>query len=141
MSRHLLVDTGPLVALLDRSDIHHKWALQCFKQLRPPLLTCEAVLAETMHLLRKLPTSLKTLSIWHGDGLFRCSFDFQEQAPAVWKLLDKYADTPMDFADACVVRMAEIHPDPRVWTTDTDFQTYRRNTRTVIPVLAPWEGA
>lgn len=141
MSHHLLVDTGPLVALLDRSDLHHSWALQCFKQLRPPLLTCEAVLAETMHLLRKLPTSLKTLSIWHGDGLIRCSFDFQEQAPAVWKLLAKYADTPMDFADACVVRMAEIHPDPRVWTTDSDFQIYRRNNRTVIPLLAPWEGA
>jgi len=141
MRHHLLLDTGPLVALLDRSDHHHKWALQCFKQLRPPLLTCEAVLAETMHLLRNLPTSRKTLSIWHGDGLIRSAFDFQEQAPAVWKLLGKYADAPMDFADACMVRMAEIHPAARVWTTDTDFQIYRRNARTVIPLLAPWEEA
>ncbi len=141
MRHTLLVDTGPLVALLDRSDLHHNWAVQSFKHIRSPLLTCEAVMAETMHLLRKLPPSLKTLSIWHGDGLIRCSFDFQEQAPAVWKLLAKYADTPMDFADACVVRMAEIFPDPRVWTTDTDFLIYRRNARTVIPLLAPWEEA
>jgi len=139
MNVSLLVDTGPLVALLDRSDIHHPWAVQCFKQLRAPLFTCEAVMAETMHLLRKLPPSLKTLAIWHGEGIFRCSFDFQAQAPACWKLLAKYADTPMDFADACMVRMAEIHPNPRVWTTDTDFQIYRRNARAVIPLLAPWE--
>jgi predicted nucleic acid-binding protein len=139
MNVSLLVDTGPLVALLDRSDIHHPWAVQCFKQLRAPLFTCEAVMAETMHLLRKLPPSLKTLAIWHGEGIFRCSFDFQAQAPACWKLLGKYADTPMDFADACMVRMAEIHPNPRVWTTDTDFQIYRRNARAVIPLLAPWE--
>ena len=141
MRHTLLVDTGPLVALLDRSDLHHNWAVQSFKHIRSPLLTCEAVMAETMHLLRKLPPSLKTLSIWHGDGLIRCSFDFQEQAPAVWKLLAKYADTPMDFADACVVRMAEILPDPRVWTTDTDFLIYRRNARSIIPLLAPWEKA
>ncbi len=141
MRHTLLVDTGPLVALLDRSDLHHNWAVQSFKHIRSPLLTCEAVMAETMHLLRKLPPSLKTLSIWHGDGLIRCSFDFQEQAPTVWKLLAKYADTPMDFADACVVRMAEILPDPRVWTTDTDFLIYRRNARSIIPLLAPWEKA
>ena len=141
MNNSLLVDTGPLVALLDRSDYHHAWAVQCFKQLRAPLFTWEAVMAETMHLLRNLPTSIKTLSVWHGEGLFRCSFDFQAHAPACWKLLAKYADTPMDFADACMVRMAEIHPNPRVWTTDTDFQIYRRNARAVIPLLAPWEKA
>ena len=141
MSDSLLVDTGPLVALLDRSDLHHDWALRCFKFLRPPLFTCEAVLAETMHLLRKLRPSLRTLSVWHGDGLIRCSFDFQEQAPAVWRLFARYDDTPMDFADSCLVCMAEIVPNPRVWTMDTDFRVDRRNSRTVIPLLAPWEEA
>ena len=139
MSALLVADTGSLVALLDRSDLHHPWAVQCFKRLSPPLMTCEAVLAETMHLIRNLPSSRKTLALWHRDGLIRSAFDFQQQAPAVWKLLDKYADTPMDFADACLVRMTEILPEPQVWTTDSDFMVYRRHGRTAIPLLAPWE--
>jgi hypothetical protein len=72
--------------------------------------------------------------------LLRCAFDFQQQAPAVWKLMAKYADTPMDFADACLVRMTEIVPEPRVWTTDRDFLIYRRHGRTSIPLVAPWES-
>lgn len=74
-----------------------------------------------------------------ASGLIRSAFDFQQQAVAVWKLLDKYADTPMDFADACLVRMTEILPEPKVWTTDSDFLVYRRHGRTSIPLLAPWE--
>ena len=139
MSASILADTGSLVALLDRSDLHHPWAVQSFKRFSPPILTCEAVLAETMHLLRKLPSSRKTLAIWHRDGLIRCDFDFQQQAPTVWKLLDKYSDTPMDFADACLVRMTEIQPEPQVWTTDSDFLVYRRHGRTAIRLITPWE--
>jgi uncharacterized protein len=45
----------------------------------------------------------------------------------------------MDFADACLVRMTEILPDPRVWATDSDFLVYRRHGRTSIPLLAPRE--
>ncbi len=139
MSASVMADTGPLVALLDRSDRHHPWAVRCFRRICPPLTTCEAVLAETMHLLKNVPSSRKTLALWHRDGLIRCAFDFQQQAPAVWKLLDKYSDTPMDFADACLVRMSEILPKPQVWTTDSDFLVYRRHGRTSIPLVAPWE--
>ena len=140
MRTSILTDTGSLVALLDRSDLHHTWAVECFKRFPPPLITCEAVLAETIYLLRNLPSSLKTLALWHQDGLIQCAFDFQQQAPAVWKLMDKYSDTPMDFADACLVRMSEIHSKPQVWTTDSDFLVYRRHGRTAIPLFAPWEN-
>jgi predicted nucleic acid-binding protein len=138
MNRSLLVDTGALVALLDRSDSHHLWALQCFKRAVPPLFTCEAVLAETIHLLKKVPSSRKTLAAWHKDGLIRCEFNFQQQSAEVWKLLEKYADTPMDFADACLVRMAGLVSGSGVWTTDSDFTIYRRHGRTIIPLWAPW---
>ena len=134
-----LADTGPLVALLDRSDHHHAWAVECFKQFHPPVMTCEAVLAETFYLLGGLSSSRKTLAHWHREGLIQISFDFQRQAPLVWKLLEKYADTPMDVADACLVRMTEILPDARIWTLDSDFLVYRRHGRTSIPLLAPWE--
>jgi len=133
-----LADTGALVALLDRSDEHHAWAVCCFRRIQPPLLTCDAVLAEAWHLLGCAPPSRSTLSIMHGDGVFTSDFDFESNAPQLWKLLHKYADLPMDLADACLVRMSELHADCQVWTTDSDFRIYRRLGRKVIPLLAPW---
>ena len=137
--RPCVVDTGALVALLDRADFHHDWAVDCFKTLRPALLTCEAVLAETMHLLADLPPSIEGLTRLHRDGILRVEFDFQSQAPVVWRLIRKYRDVPMAFADACVVRMTELQADCTVWTTDSDFRIYRRHGRQAIPHLSPEE--
>jgi predicted nucleic acid-binding protein len=64
-------------------------------------------------------------------------FDFEAQAPLVWRVLGKYRDVPVDFADACLVRLTEWHADCVVWTTDSDFQVYRRHARQVIPTLSP----
>jgi predicted nucleic acid-binding protein len=68
--KQCLADTGALVALLDRADIHHAWAVECFKTLRPPLITCESVLAETLHLLADLPPSVAALARLHGTESF-----------------------------------------------------------------------
>ena len=54
------------------------------------------------------------------------------------ELLDRYTDAPMDFADACVVRLAELHPESQVCTVDRHFQFFRKNSREVIPILAPF---
>jgi len=133
----VLVDTGPLVALLDRSDSGHAWAVKVFKELRPPLLSCEAVLAEAWHLLGDSGPSRPALAQLHASGIIRVAFDFETEAPAIWRLLEKYADVPMDYADACMVRMAELHPRAQVWTMDDDFRVYRRNGRQAIPLLSP----
>lgn len=133
----ILVDTGPLVALLDRSDARHAWAVEVFKSLRPPLLTCEAVLGETWHLLRGVVPSQTALMHLHRTGIIHVAFDFQTEAPALWQLLARYADVPMDLADACMVRLAEIHDDSKLWTMDSDFWIYRRNGRQEIPLLFP----
>jgi len=125
------------VALLDRSDAWHEWAVEVLKTLRPPLLTCEAVLAEAWHLLGESGPSRNALAGLHANGILLVAFDFETEATAVWRLLNKYADVPMDFADACLVRIAELHAEPRVWTTDSDFRVYRRNGRQAIPLLFP----
>jgi predicted nucleic acid-binding protein len=135
--RACLADTGALVALLDRADAHHDWAVDCYKQLRPPLLTCESVLAETAHLLRDLPRSLDALARLHHEGILRAEFSFEPHAPTIWRLLAKYRDVPMSFADACLVRLTELHADSVVWTTDSDFDVYRRHSRQVIPTFCP----
>jgi uncharacterized protein len=133
----VLADTGALVALLDRSDAWHDWAVQIFRTLSPPLLTCEAVLAETWHLLGDAEPSRSALAGLHDRGIIRVVFDFETEAAAVWRLLDKYSDVPMDYADACLVRMAELHAGSRVWTVDSDFRIYRRHERQVVPLIFP----
>ncbi|MHC1769211.1 MAG: type II toxin-antitoxin system VapC family toxin [Verrucomicrobiia bacterium] len=132
-----IADTGALVALLDRADAHHDWAVDCFRNLRPPLFTCESVLAEALHLLSDLPASCEALARLHRDGVLRVDFAFETQAPIIWRLLSKYRDVPMDFADACLVRMTEVFADCVVWTPDSDFRVYRRHGRQIIPLLAP----
>lgn len=135
----IIVDTGALVALLDRSDQHHEWAVQCFKNLRPPLLTCESVLTEAWHLLGHAEVSRRALVEMCRAEVVKVVFDLNVELPAVLKLLEKYADTPMDFADACLVQMVESISEARVWTVDSDFVVYRRSNRRVIKTLAPWD--
>jgi predicted nucleic acid-binding protein len=132
-----LADTGPLVALLDRADLHHKWAVECFKNLAPPLITCESVIAETLHLLADLHPSVCALSRLQREEIICVDFEFKAHATAIWHLIEKYRDLPMDFADACLVRMSELHSDCVVWTTDSHFQVYRRHGRRTIPLLNP----
>ena len=133
----VIIDTGALVALLDRSDAHHAWAVQVFKTSRPPLLTCEAVLAEAWHLLGQAPPSrLALLRLLRAD-ILRLTFAFAAESVAICGLLEKYADLPMDFADACLVRLAELHPASTIWTVDSDFRIYRQNGRDLIPLIFP----
>jgi len=135
--KQCLADTGALVALLDRADLHHVWAVECFKKLVPPLITCESVLAETLHLLSDLSPSVDALARLYSDGILRVDFDFKGQAPAIWGLIQKYRDLPMYLADACLVRMSELHTNCLIWTTDAHFRIYRRHGRQTIPLLNP----
>lgn len=101
------------------------------------MLTCEAVLSEAHFLLRDLPLARRAISGMSEDGIFLVAFNYEEQKAFVSKLLEKYADVPMSFADACLVRMSELYPDSAVFTTDSDFKIYRRNGRQQIPLIFP----
>ena len=71
------------------------------------------------------------------DGILQLDFYLGPQFEAVLNLMSKYRDTPMSLADACLVRMSEIFPRSRVFTLDSDFLHYRRNGRSVIPLIYP----
>jgi|TARA_Y100000385_G_C12507384_1_gene389770 uncharacterized protein len=137
MSVSVLVDTGPLIALFNTRDKHHEWAIEVFKALRPPLYTCDAVLAEAMFLLRSDLRSVHFLTGLLERNILISDFAVQEQAGSIRKLMSKYADTPMGFADASLVRMSELRSDCSVWTMDSDFLVYRRNGRARIPMISP----
>jgi predicted nucleic acid-binding protein len=135
MATSALVDAGFLVALLSRRDGNHRWAAAQAPRLPPPWMTCEAVLSEASHLLGGYGT--RSLASLLRRGALVCGYRFADDMDAVFKLLEKYVDVPMSFADACLVRMTETLNDPVLLTTDADFRIFRRHGRQIIPCVLP----
>jgi uncharacterized protein len=134
-----LLDTGPLVAFFDRSDTYHEWAKGQWAVAPVPMLTCEAVLAEATYLLQEHAglAPEKVLALLERR-VVTVPFRLAEHAEAVARLLARYRDQRMQLADACLVRMSELHKDCCVFTLDTeDFRVYRRFERKVIPLVVP----
>lgn len=128
-----LLDTGPLVALLNRDDQYHQWALDAFDELTLPLWTCAPVLTEAAYLTGRAEDIMEMVA----DGHLRIGLDMEAQADAIQALLARYGKR-MDLADACVVRMSELTKRSQVFTLDRrDFSFYRRNGREVIPMIVP----
>jgi predicted nucleic acid-binding protein len=135
MAANALVDAGFLVALISRRDANHRWAAEEASRFPPPWMTCEAVLSETFHLIGGRGTASAAALVHRG--VLICSYRFADDAGAVLRLLKKYSDVPMGFADACLVRMTEVVNNPMLLTTDADFRIYRRHGRQVIPCVLP----
>ncbi len=132
-----LLDTGPLVSFLASGLEHHEWAVQEWKRLRPPLLTCEAVLTETSFLLKRDGRDPDPLFALLDRGIIRIGLFIQEQQADLRALMRRYRNRPMSLADACLVRLSEIHTAAEVLTLDSDFRIYRRHGNKVIPLRMP----
>jgi predicted nucleic acid-binding protein len=129
-----IADTGFLVAFANRNDTHHDWATGVAARVTEPLLTCEAVLAETAFHLRSATLVFDMLQ----EGLITLAFDVDDHVPQLAALARRYADRHPDLADLCLIRMSELHALHSVITIDRDdFEVYRRNKREVIPLISP----
>jgi predicted nucleic acid-binding protein len=129
-----ILDAGPLIALLNRQDAHHRWACDILERLGPPLYSCPEAIAEAAALTGQ-PAAIVEM-IQAEEIILR--FSLAEQTAGVLALLKKYADRDMDLADACIVRMTELMRDSQVITLDrSDFAVYRRNGRDLIPAITP----
>jgi len=132
-----IVDTGTLVAFLDRSERNHRWVAERIEGLDAPLLLCEPVLTEAMYLLTRFPGAEDALLGFLANGALVLAFHVEEHLPALRKLHRKYRDTPMSLADACVVRMAELYERHSVLTLDSDFSVYRKNGNELLSLISP----
>lgn len=139
MTEKVLLDAGPLAALVNPRDQWHEWARSQLAEIAPPLLTCESVLSEACFLARRAPGGADVLLGLVERGVIRLDFSLKEQYREVTALMRQYANVPMSLADACLVRMSELEADSVVLTLDGGFRVYRRNRRQKIPLLTPAE--
>jgi uncharacterized protein len=129
-----IADTGFLVAFANRRDAHHRWASEIAQRVVEPLLTCEAVLAETAFHLQDSALVLAMVE----ERLVSLAFDCAEHLPQLASLAKRYADRRPDLADLCLIRMSELYPRHAIITVDAaDFSVYRRNKRESIALISP----
>ena len=128
-----IADTGFLVAFLNRRDRHHDWAMRVAQDVDEPLVTCEAVLAETVFHVGSAEHVLALLR----EGLAQVDFDMNSSQNRLETLAKRYADRRPDLADLCLICLSERFPSRPVITLDGDFRIYRRHQREAIPILMP----
>lgn len=137
MPQRVLIDAGPLVSYLRARDEFHSWAVEQFKRF-PQFITCEAVLAEACARLAYYGNDQSAVVDLVLAGAVTIGFAAKPSAERLSRLMKKYADQPMDLADACLVVMTEQTSDSVIVTLDaSDFSVYRRHEREVIPYIAP----
>ena len=134
----VIVDAGPLVALLDRGEQHHGWTQEQLRRMEVPLVTCDAVLTEACYLLADHPPALKQLRQFFRQELIVSDFESNPRLDRIFELMAAYAKVPMSFADACLVCLVESRPGSILFTLDRDFAIYRQQRRRIIPLLAPF---
>jgi predicted nucleic acid-binding protein len=129
-----IADTGFLVGFANRNDSHHEWAVKVASQISEPLLTCDAVLAETAFHLGDTALVLEFVR----QGLVTSALDVVDHLPRLLQIARRFQDRTPDLADVCLIRLSELYPQYPVITTDVrDFRVYRRNRREVIPLIVP----
>ena len=122
----ILLDTGPLVALLSNDDANHACAERLFGECAPPFRCCEAVVAEACFLMKKLDAAGPAEVVALGrKGVYEIALSLEDHWTNIEGLLRKYANRPISLADACLIRCAEIHEEARILTFDADFGVYR----------------
>lgn len=134
---HIILDTGPWVALHCKNDEYHQWSKTQFSQYPGPFLTCEAVVAETCFLLaREGFDPSRALSLIER-GSVKIAMTLSDQVTAVKSLFNRYENVPASLADASLIRLSELYEPSKVLTLDSDFHIYRRKGRKVITVISP----
>jgi predicted nucleic acid-binding protein len=132
----ILLDTGPLVGFLDESDQWHEWSVARFNELPGPMVTCEAVVSEAVYLLGGGVAAVRIFEMVELGALEVVPL-LPREAGRIRAFMSRYGERAQ-LADACIVRLSELHPRRRVLTTDgRGFGVYRRNRDEPIPLIAP----
>ncbi len=133
----ILLDTGVIVAWLNRRDRHHKRCVAALSGLRQPIVTPEAVIAESCYMLQSIPAAIDRVLENVAEGIFQIPVPLSEYASEAGSILRKYRDTPADFADACLIAIANALDTGDILTLDSDFKHYRWRRNRSFNLLIP----
>jgi predicted nucleic acid-binding protein len=133
----VLVDTGFLVAMYDRNEPKHDLCVRAYDSVSSKLVTCEAVIGEALYLLQRFPEAISTILLNVDKGVLSIPFTLEKSSRAVLELMYKYRDTPADFADACLIQMANELDTGDILTLDSDFRHYRWRRNRRFKLLIP----
>ncbi len=137
MINTVIADTGVLVAFLSKNDQWREWTLEQMQSLPAPYLTCEAVIVEACFLMQNSHNGKEDVLSLVEAGILKIDFSLSNEISEIKSLITKYKNVPMDFADACLVRMSELQDNSIVFTVDSDFRIYRKNGKKEIPLIIP----
>jgi predicted nucleic acid-binding protein len=131
----VLLDTGPIVALLDSSDRFHNLCVQAIAEIGMPLVTCEAVIAESCYLLQRVKGAPEAVLENVAGGVFLIPVSLSQSAREVSRVMQRYYDHKIDLADACLVHLANELGTGDILTLDSDFDVYRWGRRNSFRLL------
>ena len=133
-----LVDTGAVVALINRDDLHHGVAVEWFKRFRGQMLTTEAVITETAYVLAASPAHQRAALVWFDRARVADLLRVEPVADyaALARIISQYASLPCDYADATLIALAEHTGVNAIATIDQrDFSVYRLRGRKRFRIL------
>ena len=133
--KKILIDSGPLIALFDRSDKYHQSAIKFIKNNKLPLITTIASITETLHLLDFNRNAQIDFLEWINNGALEIHNIEISDFDRIKELTEKYSDLPMDFADSCLVFLAEKLNINTVVTIDRDFSIYRIKGKDIFEII------
>ncbi len=136
----ILIDTGPLYAFFNKRDEWNLWVGKTLGACKPPLYTCESVISETIFLLQRSSMEISGLMelMTRKHLIIQPAFKSTDDQRRVQEILENYQNIPASFADACLVRMAEVHELCKLMTLDSDFSIYRKNDGKAIDLISPF---
>jgi predicted nucleic acid-binding protein len=121
-----LLDSSAIVALFDRTEeSHHRAVVEALKACKGAVVTVEPVIAESCHLLRKVPGAPEAILQNVARNIFEIPFRLSAAATEIERLLHKYRDQQIDLADACLIHLAGELETGNILTLDRDFEVYR----------------
>jgi predicted nucleic acid-binding protein len=123
--KSILLDTGVIVASLDRSERFHRVCAETIVSPGPPLVTTEAVIVESCYLLRNIPGAAEAVLGNVAEGNFRIPIPLTQSARQVARIMQKYGERRIDLADASLIHLATELSSPDILTLDSDFEFYR----------------
>ena len=122
---------------MSKADQWHRATVLHFDALPKPFVTCEPVIAEVCFLVHSVDGGVDKALNLISAGVVQTDFELSAEIESIRALMSKYRDVPMSLADACLVRMSEVHPESSVFTLDSDFRIYRKHRNSRIPLIMP----